>query len=78
MEACTSISAFQLVTLAFTFLLAVLSLGIFWVRVPQKSDGRDIRAQRKRNWLNTFVAAGAAGAVILLLHWVTACSNGAF
>jgi hypothetical protein len=79
MDACNTISAFQLVALAFTFLLAVLSLDIFWVRVPQKLHGGDIaEALRKRNWLNMFVAAGAAGAVILLLHWTSACTNGAF
>jgi hypothetical protein len=33
---------------------------------------------RKRGWLNAFVAAGAAGAAILLLFWVSACTNGAF
>jgi hypothetical protein len=79
MGTCTSISAFQLVALAFTFVLSVLSLDIFWVRIPHKhvdADGAD--ALRRRNWLNLFVAAGATGAIILLLHWVTACGNGAF
>ena len=79
MDACTSISALQLVALAFTFLLAVLSLDMFWVRMPQKLHGSDIaEALRKRNWLNAFVAAGAAGAIILLVHWTSACTNGAF
>ena len=79
MDACTSISAVQLLALAFTFLLAVLSLDIFWVRIPEQLHRGDISgALRKRNWLNAFVAAGAAGAVILLLHWVSACTNGAF
>ena len=79
MDACTSISALQLVALAFTFLLAVLSLDMFWVRMPQKLHGSDIaEALRKRNWLNAFVAVGAVGAVFLLLHWCTACTNGAF
>jgi len=78
MDACTSISAFQLLALAFTFLLAVLSLDMFWVRIPHKFHGGDIaEALRKRNWLNVFVAA-VAGAVILLLHWTSACTNGAF
>ena len=79
MDACTSISAFQLLALAFTFLLAVLSLDIFWVRIPEQLHRGDIStALRKRNWLNAFVAVGAVGAVFLLLHWCTACTNGAF
>ena len=62
MDACTSISALQLLALAFTFLLAVLSLDIFWVRIPEQLHRGDISgALRKRNWLNAFVAAGAAG-----------------
>jgi hypothetical protein len=65
-----------LVGLALTFLLAVLSLDMFWARIPPGGDIAE--ALRKRNWLNVFVAAGAAGAVILLLHWTSACTNGAF
>jgi hypothetical protein len=76
MDPCTSTSAFQLVALAFTFLLAVLSLDIFWVRIPRGGDIAD--ALRKRGLLNVFVAAGAAGAVVLLLHWTSVCTNGAF
>jgi hypothetical protein len=76
MDACTSVSAFQLVALVFTFLLAVVSLDTFWVRIPEKLDRGDIDgALRKRNWLNIFVAAGAAGALILLLFWVSACTK---
>lgn len=79
MDTCTSISAFQLVALVFTFLLAVLSLDMFWARIPEKMHRGDISgALRKRNWLNAFVAIGAVGAVILLLHWTSACTNGAF
>jgi len=33
MNACTGISAIQLLAMALTFLLAVLSLDVFWVRV---------------------------------------------
>jgi hypothetical protein len=76
MDACTSISAFQLVGLALTFLLAVLSLDMFWAGIPHGGDITE--TLRKRNWLNIFVAAGAAGAVISLLHWTSGCSNGAF
>jgi hypothetical protein len=64
------------VGLALTFLLAVLSLDMFWARIPHGGDIAE--ALRKRNWLNIFVGAGAAGAVILLLHWTSACTNGAF
>jgi len=79
MDACTSVSAIQLVVMAFTFLLVVVSLDVFWVRIPEELHHDDITgALRKRNWLNAFVAAGAVGATILLLFWVSACTNGAF
>jgi hypothetical protein len=79
MDACTGISAIQLVAAAFTFLCAVVWLDVFWVRVPDQLHHGDIAgALRKRSWLNAFVAAGAAGAVILLLFWVSTCTNGAF
>jgi len=78
MGACTSVSAIQLVVMAFTFLLAVVSLDVFWVRVPKELHHGDIAgALRKRSWLNAFVAAGAVGAAGLLLFWVSACTNGA-
>jgi len=35
-------------------------------------------ALRKQSWLNAFVALGAAGAAILLMLWVSTCTNGAF
>jgi hypothetical protein len=79
MDACTSVSAIQLIAAAFTFLGVVVWLDVFWVRVPDELHHGDIAgALRKRSWLNAFVAAGAAGAVILLLFWVSACTNGAF
>ena len=79
MDACTSVSAIQLLVMAFTFLLAVVSLDVFWVRIPEELHHGDIAGTlRKRNWLNAFVAAGAVGAAILLLFWVSACTNGAF
>jgi hypothetical protein len=31
-----------------------------------------------KDWLNAFDALGAAGAAILLMLWVSACTNGAF
>ena len=53
MDACTSVSAIQLVVMAFTFLLAVVSLDVFWVRIPEELHHGDITgALRKRNWLN--------------------------
>ncbi|MGH9810133.1 MAG: hypothetical protein ACRD9W_23260, partial [Terriglobia bacterium] len=62
---------------AVTFLLAVVSLDVFWVRVPRELHDGDIAgALRKQNWLNAFVAIGAAGAAILLLVWVSSCSGG--
>lgn len=79
MGACTGISTIQLLGAAFTFLAAVVSLDVFWVRTPGELRGGDIAgALRKRSWLNALVAAGAAGAVILLFFWVSTCSNGAF
>ena len=79
MDACTGISAIQLLAAALTFLAAVVSLDVFWVRISDELHDGDIAdALRKRSWLNAFVAAGAAGAVILLFFWVSTCTNGAF
>jgi hypothetical protein len=78
MGTCTGISTMQLLAAALIFLAVVVSLDVFWVRIPEQLHDGDIAgALRKRSWLNAFVATGAAGAVILLLFWVTACSNGA-
>ena len=77
MGTCTGISTMQLLAAALIFLAVVVSLDVFWVRIPEQLHDGDIAgALRKRSWLNAFVA-GAAGAVILLLFWVTACTNGA-
>jgi hypothetical protein len=77
MGTCTGISAIQLLAVAFTFLLAVLSLDVFWVRVAEQLHDGDVPgALRKQSWLNAFVAIGAAGAAILLLLWVGSCNNG--
>ena len=79
MDACTGITTIQLLGAVFTFLGAVVSLDVFWVRTPDQLHGGDIAdALRKRSWLNALVAAGAAGAAGLLLFWVSICSNGAF
>jgi hypothetical protein len=78
MNACSGISMIQILLVAGTFLLAVLSLDVFWVRVPQELHDGDIAgALRKQSWLNAFVAIGAAGAAVLLLVWVSSCSGGA-
>ena len=61
MNACTGISAIQLLAMALTFLLAVLSLDVFWVRVRNELHHDDIAGVlRKQSWLNAFVAFGAA------------------
>jgi hypothetical protein len=79
MDACTGTSTIQLLAAALTFLGAVVWLDVFWVRIPEGLHNGDIAgALRKRSWLNAFVAAGAAGAMILLLIWVSTCTNGAF
>jgi hypothetical protein len=78
MDACTSASAVQLLALVFTFLLAVIWLDMFWVRIPEElHHGNFPGALRKRGWVNAFVAAGAAGAAVLLLLWVNGCAHGA-
>ena len=79
MDACTGISTMQLLAAALTFLAAVVWLDVFWVRIPEGLHDGDIAgALRKRSWLNAFVATGAAGAMVLLLVWVSTCTNGAF
>jgi hypothetical protein len=76
MNACTGISTIQLLAMGFTFLLAVLSLDAFWVRVPKELHEADIAgALRKQNRLNVLVAIGAAGAAVLLLLWESSCSG---
>ena len=77
MNVCTGISAIQLSAAAFTFLIIVVWLEIFWVRIAQELHGGDIAfALRRRTWLNAFVASGAVGAAILLLFWVHSCTIG--
>ena len=75
MNACTANSAIQLLAAASTYLIIVVWLEMFWVRIAQELHGDDIAfALRKRTWLNAFVAAGALGAAILLLFWVHSCT----
>ena len=42
MDTCTSVSAFQLLALVFTFLLAVVWLDMYWVRVPERLHHGDV------------------------------------
>jgi len=75
MNACTANSAIQLLAAASTYLIIVVWLEMFWVRIAQELHGDDIAlALRKRTWLNAFVAAGALGAAILLLFWGYSCT----
>ena len=79
MGACTGISAIQLLVTASAFLIAVLWLDMFWVRIPDELHNGDVAVLlRKRNWLNAFVAAGAVGAAVLLLVWVNSCTSAVF
>ena len=79
MDACTGISTIQLLAAAFTFLAAVISLDVFWVRTSDLLHGGDIAdSLRKRSWLSALVAAGAAGAVVLLFFWISTCAHGAY
>lgn len=79
MDACTGMSTVQLLAAAVTFLAAVISLDMFWVRTSQALHGGDIvDAFRKRSWLNALVAAGAAGAGVLLFFWISTCAHGEF
>ena len=62
MDACTGISTAHLVGAVLTFLAAVVSLDVFWVRSEDQVHGGDIAdALRKRGRLNALVAAGAGG-----------------
>jgi len=50
MNACSGISTIQILLVAVTFLLAVLSLDVFWVRVPKELHDGDIAgALRKQS-----------------------------
>jgi hypothetical protein len=74
MGVCTAMSALQLAGVVLTFLLTVIWLDMFWVRVPQELHKRDLAPSlRRRGLLNLFVAAGGAAAAVMLLVWVSAC-----
>ncbi len=80
MDACTSGSAIQLVLAVFGFLVAVISLEVFWVRLPEQilRCDLDVASLKERSWLSAFVAAGGGCAAVLLLFWAGACTHGAF
>jgi hypothetical protein len=74
MGVCTGVSALQLAAISATFLLAVLCLDMFWVKVPEELHNGDIAPTLKRQgWLNMFVAFGASAAAVMLMIWVGAC-----
>ena len=74
MGVCTGVSALQLAAISATFLLAVLCLDMFWVKVPEELHNGDIVPTLKRQgWLNMFVAFGASAAAVMLMIWVSTC-----
>ena len=74
MGICTSISALQLTAIGVSFLLAVLCLDMFWVKLPEELHNGDIAPTLKRqSLLNMFVAFGASAAAAMLMIWVSAC-----
>jgi hypothetical protein len=76
MGICTGISALQLAAIGASFLLAVLCLDMFWVKLPEELHNGDIAPTLKRQgWLNMFVAFGASAAAVMLMIWVGACGG---
>jgi hypothetical protein len=76
MGTCTGISALQLFATASMFLLAVLGLDVFWVKISEElHHGAIADALKKQSWLNAFVAFGALGASVLLFLWVSTCAS---
>ncbi len=74
MGVCTGISALQLAAIGASFLLAVLCLDMFWVKLPEELHNGDIAPTLKRqSLLNMFVALGASATAVLLMIWVSAC-----
>ena len=74
MRVCTGISALQLAAIGASFLLAVLGLDMFWVKLPEELHNGDIAPTLKRqSLLNMFVALGASATAVLLMIWVSAC-----
>jgi len=76
MGVCTGVSALHLAAVGLSFLLAVLCLDMFWVKLPE--HGGDLAPPLKtQSWLNLFVALGAVAAAVMLLVWANSCASGA-
>ena len=74
MGICTGISALQLAAIGASFLLAVLCLDMFWVKLPEELHSGDIAPTLKRqSLLNMFVEFGASAGAVMLMIWVSAC-----
>ena len=70
MGVCTGISALQLGMVGASFLLAVLCLDVFWVKLPEELHNGDIAPTLKRqSLLNMFVAFGATAAAGVECSW---------
>jgi hypothetical protein len=73
-QVCTGASALQLAATGLSFLLAVILLDMFWVKLPEELHEGDLAPTlKKQSWLNTFVALGAMAASVMLLVWVSSC-----
>ena len=73
-QVCTGVSALQLAATGLSFLLAVILLDMFWVKLPEElHDGDLAPTLKKQSWLNMFVALGATAASVMLLIWVSSC-----
>jgi hypothetical protein len=72
MGVCTGISALQLGMVGASFLLAVLCLDMFWVKLPEELHNGDPTLKRQ-SLLNMLVAFGASAAAVMLMIWVGAC-----
>ena len=65
MGICTGLSALQLAAIGVSFLLAVLCLDMFWVKLPEELHNGDIAPTLKRqSLLNMFVALGASATAV--------------
>jgi multisubunit Na+/H+ antiporter MnhB subunit len=70
MSICNEVSLFQLLIVAVAFLLAVLWLDIYWVRIPQAlEDEETVVALKRQRKLNALVALGAVAGALLLIIW---------
>jgi hypothetical protein len=73
-QVCTGVSALHLAAIGLSFLLTVILLDMFWVKLPEELHSGDLAPTlKKQSWLNMFVALGAMGAAVMLLIWVSSC-----